>query len=185
MWCEYTRLTTVISSSSNKKTQKASIHSGCRSGFQSSVPVRLGELGDLDRLIRGDVAEDLGRPARRPVDFEQGHPLRLARPMVCCKRASAVTAPRRNVPVDRQRLLAGRDHLDPGADGRAIGLLAHQLHGQPVVPLAGVLKEEVVVPVSVDGAAGLDEEIDIAVTVPVAARDRRGPFAGARCPRCR
>ena len=45
--------------------------------------------------------------------------------------------------------LAGRDDLDPGADGGAVGLLADELDGQPVVPLAGVLEQDVVVLVAV------------------------------------
>ncbi len=68
-----------------------------------------------------------------------------ARPMVCCERVRPEAAARRDVPVDGQRLLPGRDNLDPGADGRPIGLLADELDGQPVVPLAGILKEDVVI----------------------------------------
>ena len=85
------------------------------------------------------------------------------------ERVGAEAAAGGDVPVDGQRLVAGRDDLDPGADGRAVGLLADELHRQPVVPLAGVLEQDVVVLVAVDGAAHLDEEIDVAVAVPVAA----------------
>ena len=48
-------------------------------------------------------------------------------------------------------------------------LVPDQLDRQPVVSLAGVLKEHVVIFVAVDGAAGLDEDVDVAVVVPVAA----------------
>ena len=51
-----------------------------------------------------------------------------------------------------------------------------------MVPLAGVLEQDVVILVAVDGAAHLDEEVDVAVAVPVAAGDAV-PFlevAGAR-----
>ena len=95
----------------------------------------------------------------------------LPRPIVCCKRVGAEAAARRDVPVDGQRLLAGGDHLDAGADGRPVGLLADQLHRQPVVALAGVLEQDVVVLVAGHGAAHLDEDVDVAVAVPVAAGD--------------
>ena len=73
----------------------------------------------------------------------------LARPMRLLERVGPPAAARGDVPVDRQRLIAGRDDLDPGADGRAVGLLADELDGQPVVPLAGVLEEDVVILVAV------------------------------------
>ncbi len=55
------------------------------------------------------------------------------------------------------------------ADGSAVGLLADQLDGQPVIALAGVLEEDVVVLIAINSAAGFNEEIDVAVAVPVAA----------------
>ena len=102
--------------------------------------------------------------------------------MCLLERVGPPTTARGDVPVDRQRVVAGRDDLDPGADGRPVGLLADELHRQPVVPLAGVLEEDVVVLVAVDGPAHLDEEIDVAVAVPVGTGDAM-PFlevAGAR-----
>src|SRR5205085_2593773 len=79
-------------------------------------------------------------------------------------------------------LLAGRDRLETGADGGAVGLLADALEGHRVVPLAGVLVEDIVISVAVDGAPHLDEDVDVAVAVPVAAGDAVSflEVAGAR-----
>ena len=52
------------------RTKNVFISFGRRDRLPLERPVRLGELGHLDRLIDGDVAEDLGRSARRPLDFE-------------------------------------------------------------------------------------------------------------------
>ena len=41
------------------------------------------ELGDLDGLVGGDVAEDLGRPAGRPVDLQHRDPFGLGQADVC------------------------------------------------------------------------------------------------------
>ena len=71
--------------------------------------------------------------------------------------------------MDGQRPPARRDDLDAGPDGRPVGLPADQLDRQPVVPLTGVLEQDVVEPVAVDGPAHLDEDVDVAVSVPVAA----------------
>ncbi len=73
--------------------------------------------------------------------------------------------------MEHERFLAGGHQLDARADRRSIGFLANELDGQPVVALAGVLEENIVVSVAVDGTAGLDEKIDVAVAVPVAAGD--------------
>ena len=114
-----------------------------------------------------------------------GDPVGLGQADGLLERVGPEAAARGDVPVDRQRLLAGRDDLDPGADGRPVGLLADELHGQPVVPLAGVLEQDVVIPVAVDGAAHLDEEVDVAVAVPVAAGDAVPLLQVARAGRCR
>ena len=68
-------------------------------------------------------------------------------------------------------MFAGRHHLDPGTDGRPIGFHALELDGEPVIPLARVLKQDVVVLVAVGRAAHLDEEVDVAVAIPVGAGD--------------
>ena len=93
----------------------------------------------------------------------------LARPMVCCKGLAPKLLPEETCRWTVRGFSPGRDDLDPGADGRPVGLLADELHGQPVVPLAGVLEQDVVILVAVDRAARLDEEVDVAVAVPVAA----------------
>ncbi len=71
--------------------------------------------------------------------------------------------------VDRERLFTRGDRLDPRTNARAIRLLVDALDGEPVIPLARVLEEDVVVLIPVDGAAGLNEEVDVDVAVPVAA----------------
>ena len=63
----------------------------------------------------------------------------------------------------------GGHGLDAGADRRAVRLLPDQLHRQPVVSLAGVLEQDVVVRVAGQRAAHLDEDVHGPVAVPVAA----------------
>ena len=95
----------------------------------------------------------------------------LARPIVCSSGLAPKLLPEETCRWIVSGVSPGRDDLDPGADRRPVGLLADELDRQPVVPLAGVLEEDVVVLVAVDGAAHLDEEVDVAVAVPVAAGD--------------
>ena len=145
-------------------------------------PIPIGELGDLDGLIGGDIVKHLGRPAGWPVDFQNRDPVGLGQADGLLEWVCPPTAARGYVPVDRQRVIASRDDLDPGADGRPIGLLADELHGQPVVPLTGVLEEHVMVSIAFRYATHFDENIDVAVAVPVGARHAM-PFlkaAGAR-----
>src|SRR5437868_15361159 len=73
--------------------------------------------------------------------------------------------------MNRQRTATGSHHLDPRADGRAVGLLAYQFHGQRTVRLAGVLKEDVVVFVAIDGTPHFNKEVHVAIAVPVANAD--------------
>ena len=146
--------------------------------------ISVGELDDFDGLVRGDVMEDLGRAARWPVDFEARDPVGVGQADVLLERVGAEAAARRDVPVNRQRLNARtrRDDVNAGTDGGPVGLLANELDREPVVALAGVLEQDVVRLVAVDHAAGLDEKVEIAVAIPVAAGDAV-PFlkvAGAR-----
>ncbi len=91
---------------------RSSRHSfGLRKRLPVEGLVRFRELGHLDRLIDGDVAEDLRRSAGRPVDFQQRHPSGFGQADRLLQRARPEAASRRNVPVDRQRLLAGGDTL--------------------------------------------------------------------------
>ncbi len=92
--------------------------------------------------------ENLGRPAGRPVDLQEGDPVGLRQADVLLERIRPPTAARGDVPVNGQRLITGRDDLDPGADRRPVRFLADQLDCQPVVPLAGVLEQDVVVAVA-------------------------------------
>ena len=68
-----------------------------------------------------------------------------------------------------QRVLSRGDHLDACANGGPIRSLTDELDGKPVIPLAGILEENVVVTVAGGGAAHVNEDIDIAVAVPIAA----------------
>ena len=54
-------------------------------------------------------------------------------------------------------------------DGGPVGLLADELHREPVVALTGVLEQDVVILVAVYGAAHFDEDVEISVAIPVAA----------------
>ena len=92
-----------------------------------------------------------------------------ARPMVCCRGLAPKLLPEETCRWTVSGFSLGSHDLDPGADGRAVGLLADELHRQPVVPLTRVLEQDIVKPVAVDGAAGLDEHVDVAIAVPVAA----------------
>ena len=140
------------------------------------------EFGDLDGLVAAMSRNDLGRPAGRPVDLQERDPVGLGQADGLLERVGPATAARGDVPVDRQRVIAGRDDLDPGTDGRPVGLLADELDRQPVVPLPRVLEQDVVVPIAGDRAAHLDEDIDVAVTVPVGAGDAVPLLKVARCP---
>ncbi len=95
----------------------------------------------------------------------------LASPMVWPQRASAEAAAGCDVAVDRDRIGSSGHDLDARADRGAVALGARQLDRQPVISLAGVLKQHVVIFVAVDGTAGLDEDVDVAVRIPVAAGD--------------
>ncbi len=71
------------------------------------LAVRLGLLGHLDRLVDVDVMEDLGRPARRPVDFQGGDLVGIGQADMLLQRIGAEAAARGDVAVDRYRRLAG------------------------------------------------------------------------------
>ena len=75
--------------------------------------------------------------------------------------------------VDRPRLAVGGLQVDPdlGPERGAVGLGADQLDLQPVAAVAGVLEQGVVGLVARSRAAELDEEVEVAVAVPVGERD--------------
>ena len=141
------------------------------------------ELGDLDQLVGGDVAEDLSRSARGPVDLQAWRPDRpCASPIVWRSGLAPKLLPEVTWRWIVSGLCSGGHDLDPGADGGAVALGARELDRQPVVSLAGVLKQHVVILVAVDGTAGLDEDVDVAVVIPVSAGDAVAflKVAGAR-----
>src|SRR5262249_34394186 len=87
--------------------------------------------------------------------------------------------------VDDERLRPGRHDLYSRTDARPIALLADQLDSQPIVPLARVLEQDIVIFISIGNTSHLDEDVEVAVAVPVGERDSM-PFlkvAGTR--RCR
>ena len=55
----------------------------------------------------------------------------------------------------------------PGANRRSVGARADQPHGQPVVTVAGVLEQGIVSTVARCRAAGFEEQVHIAVVVPI------------------
>jgi hypothetical protein len=90
---------------------------------------------------------------------------------VLLERVGSEAAARGNVPMDYERLVARRHHVDAGADSGAVGLFAEQLDVQPFVSLAEVLEQDVVIAVASHRAAHLHEQVHTAVAVPVAAGD--------------
>src|SRR5262245_7461562 len=70
-----------------------------------------------------------------------------------------------------KRILATRGDFDACAERGAVRFLADQFHGQPIVVMAWVLKQGVVELVAWTGAAQFDENVDVSVAVPVAARN--------------
>ena len=109
----------------------------------------------------------------------------LARPIVCSSGLPPKLLPEETWRWIVERLLAGGDHLDPRADRRAIGLLADELHRQPVVALAGVLEQDVVVLVAVDGTPRSRRTGRRRRRGPSRRRRRRAPSEGGRCRRTR
>ena len=156
--------------------------------IQNSIIV--GKLADLKGLVRGNVSKDLDIPAARPLNLQACEPGGMSQANRLLQRAGAETASTRDVPVDRQRVVPRGHNLDSGADGRTIRLLADKFQRQPVMLLAGVvrfgaiptrvLEQNVVVSVAGRGAPHLDEDVGVAVTVPVAAGDAMALLQVAR-----
>ena len=80
--------------------------------FPAERAEALCKLGDFDCLISGDVVKNLGGAAGRPVDLHESHSRRLAEADGLLQRVAAKTASRRDMAVDRERLLTCRDDLD-------------------------------------------------------------------------
>ncbi len=73
--------------------------------------------------------------------------------------------------IDRGAVGARHVDLDLGADRRPVGPGADEPDLQPVAPVPGVLEQGVVAPVAGVAAAEDDEEVEVAVVVPVGERD--------------
>ena len=84
-------------------------------------------------------------------------------------RVAAEARPGRDGPVARHDRAVGAGQVDPdlGSEGRPVGPGAHQLDRQPVVAVSRVLEQDVVGPVARGRAAGLEEDVGVAVAVPV------------------
>ena len=129
------------------------------------------QFNHLNRLVAGNVAKDLRCAACGPVDLEEGDPLRLRQADVLLKRVASPATTRADVPVDGERTISRRDDLEPRPDCRPICFCSGQFHAQPVIPLSWVLEEDIVVAVAGGCAAHLDEQIDVAVAIPIGAGD--------------
>src|SRR5579884_2506213 len=142
-----------------------------RNGGPIQLPVLGGELGHLNGLIDGHIVKDLSGAAGRPVDFQPRYALRLSQTERLLVGVGPEAAAGSNLAANGQRLVSLRDCQDTSADGRPVGLAADEFYGQPMIALAGVLKENIVILIAADSPSDLDENIDIAVAVPVAAGD--------------
>ena len=99
--------------------------------------------------------------------------LASSRPIVSTRLLFAVARGAADGTVDRAGLAAGPVEVDPdlGSRGHAIGLCPDELHLEPVAAVAGILEQDIVRLVAGDGAADFDEEVEVAVAVPVGERD--------------
>ena len=77
------------------------------------------------------------------------------------------------VAIARHERAIGAGQVDPdlGADRGAVGLGADQRDRQPVVAVPRVLEQDIMGPVAGRGAAGFEEQVEVAVAVPVGERD--------------
>jgi hypothetical protein len=142
-----------------------------REGSHNLVVVT--QFRDLEHLPEGRVLENLGRAAGRPVDLDPLDSPRIAKTNELLQGIPAKAASRRHMAVNRSRHVTRRHHFDSRADRRAIRLHADKPDRNPGIVMAGILKEDVVKLVSIDGTPGLNEQIGVAVAVPVATGLRR------------
>ena len=75
----------------------------------------------------------------------------------------------RDVPINRQRLVTYRNDLNPRTDGRSIGPFSNEFHREPMVSLTGILEQDIVVFVAGNRAPHLNGNVNVAITVPIAA----------------
>src|SRR5262245_3148769 len=102
----------------------------CRPAAKMGIPLR-----DLDRLIRFDVLENLGRAAHRPRYGQPGNPRGVSQSDRLDEAVAAEAGVVADSPVDRARptLLRLDVDLDPGSNRAAVCLCAHQFHLDPVM----------------------------------------------------
>src|SRR5579883_3584613 len=105
----------------------------------------IGTLRDLNRLVPANVAECLGRPARRPGDRHRGDAGRVFQADRLDEAVAAEAGVVADGAMDRTGpAVAGLQvHTDRGPQRRAVGPAPDQLDLQPVPALARVLKQGV------------------------------------------
>ena len=120
----------------------------------------------------GRLAHDLARAAVRPDDLHRVDGLGPAQADGRRQRVVAEARAAADDAVDRAPAVGpGQAHTHPGADRGAVGPRADQAQRQPAIAVARVLEEDVVRLVAGHGAAGLEEQVQVAVAVPVGERD--------------
>src|SRR5262249_3970838 len=116
--------------------------------------------------------EDLGGLAGRPGDFQLRDPVGFADADVLFERVGAEAAAARHPTINGPGVLPRGHDLDARADAGAVGFRADQLHANPMIAVAaGILKQRAAEGVARHRAAEVDEQVHVAVAVPVAHTD--------------
>src|SRR5262245_42468908 len=117
--------------------------------------------------------ERLGGVANRPGHGERFEGFGVAEANGFDEGAATVAGGRPDCSVNRSHgaVRLADVGTDPGAERGPVGFRAHELDLQPVTTLAGVLKQYVVSLVTGHGAADFDEDVEVAVAVPVGEGD--------------
>ncbi len=154
-----------------------------RSRAKDLVGVR--SLGDRDGLVGGDVAECLGRSARRPGNRDRVDARRARQADRLDEAVAAEAGIVADGPVDRPRFAVGRLEVDPdpGADRRSVGLDPDQLDLQPVSAVARVAEQEVMRGIPGDRSARSRRRRPGRRHRRSRRRRRRSPSGGFPCPR--
>ena len=130
---------------------------------------RIGAFGDFNRLIARNSAECLNGLGRWPEDFEFADDRCIGQANRFDKRVSAEASVVADGSIDGlSRTVRSLNHgLNCRTNGRSIRFCANQLYLQPVIGISGVLKEQVIRPVTRNRSTSLNEQIDKPVAVPV------------------
>ena len=97
------------------------------------------------------------------------------RPISCCRLDAPKLPPEPTVAVDvADEALFADTRLDASAHGVSVGLDAFEAEGEPVLAVAGIFKEDILVEVAVIGSAEDDVNVLVAVVVEVGQRRPRG-----------